>query len=104
MLTPEDRLAAAGGLMLDTARAVIAGIADSQAAGDYRRDIPHRRKIITRHAVRAVVRSADAVSPRGICPAGRAVDAEAAVLGSCELLHRSHQKLATIEAVPLWAM
>ena len=75
--------------MLDAAPAVIAGIADSQAGGDYRRDIPHRRKVISRHAVRTVVRSADALAPCGKRPARRAVDAEAAVLCSCEILHLS---------------
>ena len=63
--------------------------------------IDHRRKGINRHAVRTVVRSADALAPRGKRPAGRAVDAEAAVLCSCEIFH---QNFATIEAVPLWAM
>jgi len=90
VLTSEDRLAAAGGLMLDAAPAIIAGIADSQAAGDYRRDIPHRRKIIpplADHAMRTVVRSADALTPRGIRPARRAVDAKAAVLCSCKVFH-----------------
>lgn len=87
MLTSEDRLAAAGGLMLDAAPAVIAGIADSQAAGDYRREIPHRRKAINRHAVRTSLGGPDAVSPRGICSAGRAVDAEAAMLSGREVFH-----------------
>jgi hypothetical protein len=87
VLTPEDRLAAAGGLMFDAAPAVIAGIADNQAAGDYRREINHQRKIINRHAVRTNLGGPDAVPPCAVRPACRAVDAEAAMLCSSKMLH-----------------
>ena len=87
MLTSEDRLAAAGGLMLDAAPAVITLVTHRQTLRHHSCKIDHRRKIINRHAVRTVIRCADTLAPRGKRPASRAVDAEAAVLCSCKVFH-----------------
>ena len=92
---------AAIGLTLDAARVVAACFAHGQAFGQDRGKVDHRRQTIDGYTVRAFVRRPGAFPPRRIRSTRSTVDAEATVLSCCKV---THQKLATIEAAPLWAI
>jgi len=76
----EHRSPPATALVFHAAAVVVARVAYRQPPGDQGCDIHRRRKVINRHAVRTNVGGPDALTPCGIRPASRAVDAEAAVL------------------------
>jgi len=87
ILAAKHRTPPATALVFHAATLVIALGTHRQTPRHHGREIDHRRKIIDLHAMRAFVGRPDALTPRGIRPARRAVDAEAAVLRSCEVFH-----------------